>query len=220
MKLYHKIVLISCLLFSACTNSSIQLPDEADWVYVNQEMFDRAVGGYMFEYQIQIEDSTIFVKSFGSEQCDIINTKGIFIGTVNYDSIPFGINMEYQGGEKMYVWDTWKFEVNYSDKSRIEKLKYTTRPTERLKLLSRRRPKREHRIDYVLDNKEYSVRLPSESGTNIIYNVCQYDKTTFLFSMDIRVENLKYGPTHNYYYCVVMIDLEDLSRRRFLGIKR
>ncbi len=63
MKLYHKIVLISCLLCSACTNSSIQLPDEADWVYVNKEMFDRALGGYRGEYQIKIEGSDIHIKS-------------------------------------------------------------------------------------------------------------------------------------------------------------
>ncbi|MCG8581657.1 MAG: hypothetical protein MI866_17155 [Bacteroidales bacterium] len=218
MKLYYKIILIG-LLFSGCTNSSIQLPDEADWVYVNKEMFDRALGGYRGEYQIKIVDDIIYVKTLCTKQCDIVNLEGEFVDTAIYDSIPFGINMEYLGGEKMYVWDAWEFKVNYSDKSRIEKLKYVTKPKENLKLLSRRRPKREHCIDYVLDNKEYSVCLPSESGSDVVYNVCQYDETKFLFSMNIRVKDMKYGPTHYEYYCVVMIDLEDLSKKRFLGIK-
>jgi hypothetical protein len=181
-------------------------------------MFDKGQGGYKCEYQIHIEDSIICVKSFCSEQCDIINSNGILIDTAFYDSIPFKINMEYLGEEKMYVWDPWEFDVNYIDKSRITKLNYITKPTERLKLLSRRRPKREHRIEYTLDGKEYSVRLPSERGSAVIYNVCQFDETRFLFSMNMRIEDVNYRPT-SYYYCVVMIDLEDLSRKRFLGVK-
>lgn len=87
------LIFISLVLFCSCSNISMQLPDEVDWIYVNKEMFDRAVGGYMYEYQIQIEDSVIFVKSFGSEQCDIINNKGILLDTATYDSIPFRINL-------------------------------------------------------------------------------------------------------------------------------
>ena len=213
------VILISCLICSSCTNISMQLPDEVDWVYFNKKMFDNALGGYMCEYQINIKDSVIFVKSFCSEECDIINSKGILIDTAIYDTILFKINMEYIGGSKMYVWETWNFSVNYLDKSRISKLNYITRPTERLKLLSRRRPKREHFIEYVLDNKNYYVKLPSASSFNVIYNVCQYDKTKFLFSMDMRIKDVEYRPSHNSSYCFVMIDLEDLSRKRFLGIK-
>lgn len=218
MKLKIIIVIISCTFCLSCTNISMQLPDEADWFYYNKDMFDKGQGGYKCEYQIQIEDSIISVKSFCSEQCDIINSNGILVDTAFYDSIPFKINMEYLGGKKMYVWNPWEFNVNYTDKSRVAKLNYISKPTERLKLLSRRRPKREHRIVYTLDGKEYSVRLPSERSSSVIYNVCQYDKTRFLFSMNMRMDDINYPLTY-YYYCVVMVDLEDLSRKRFLGIK-
>jgi len=207
------------LFFSACSNVSLQLPDEVDWSYFNQTMFDKAIGGYQCEYQIQVADSSILIKSLCAEQCDMVNSNGLFIDTILYDSIPFKNHMEYLDGSKMHVWDKWEYMVNYSDKSRITRLKYISTPTERLKLLSRRRPKREHKIEYTIDDKDYSVRLPSENGSSVIYNICQYDKTRFLFSMNMRIGDIKYSPTHYYYYCVVMIDLEDLSRKRFLGLK-
>lgn len=213
------VIIISCLICFACTNVSLQLPDEVDWVYYNQKMFDERLGGHKCEYQVEVVENNILVKSFCSEQCDIINSNGIFVDTTIYDTIPFKNNMEYLGGKNMYVWDPWEFNVKYIDKSRVTELSYISKPTERLKLLSGRRPKREHRIKFVLDDKEYSVRLPSEKGSTIIYNVCQYDETHFLFSVNMRIDGINYRPTHYYYYSVLMINLEDLSRKRFLGIK-
>src|SRR5690554_3770808 len=175
------ILIILSLLFSACSNVSMQLPDEAEWVYYNQNMIDNRWTGHLCEYQIQIADSVIYAKSMCSKHCDIINDKGILIDTATYDSVSFRINMEYSKNKKSYVWDDWEYNVSYTDKSRIESLKYISKPTESLKLISRRRPKREHRIEYTLDDKEYSVILPSERGRNIIYNICQYNETKFLF---------------------------------------
>jgi hypothetical protein len=215
MKLY-KLVLISCVFCSACANVSLQVPDEVEWYF-----YDGKVTGYN-EYKIKVENKKIFIKSasLSTTYQYIVNSYGNIRDSIIYDSIPFKIHLQYSDSlKKRYVWDTWEFKVNYTDRSRVTKLNYISRPTERLKLLSGSSPKREHRIEYILDGKEFSVRLPSDNGSSIIYNVCQYDETRFLFSVNLRIDGIKYRPIHYYYYSVLMIDLEDLSRKRFLGMK-
>jgi len=195
---------------------NVELPKDSDWVYYNIEALKQHYPRYNFEYHIQVKDSIIYAKSMYSKRCDVINADGIVIDTISYDTIPFVVNLRKVDTSKRYVWEKWKFNVNFSDKSRITELNYTSRPTESLKLLSRRRPKREHRIEYVLDGKNYSMVLPTTRGSSTVYNVCQYDETRFLFSAYLKIEEIKYnGPR----YYVIMLDLEDLKRRRFLGLK-
>ncbi|RCW31137.1 hypothetical protein DFO77_119105 [Marinilabilia salmonicolor] len=213
-----RIVLIigcSIVLFS-CTKVSVELPRDSEWVYYNNEALKNRYPTHKHEYQIQVKDSLIFAKSLYSKKCEIINRNGIVIDIIPYDSIPFNIYIKREDSTKAYVWETWKYKVIYSDKSRVTELNYITRPIESLKLLSRQRPKREHRLEYTLDGKKYSMALPTTRGSSSIYNVCQYDETLFLFSAYLKIEDIEYSGAR---YYVFMLDLEDFTHKYFLGIK-
>lgn len=205
----------SIVLFS-CAKVSVELPRDSEWVYYNKDALKNHYPTHKHEYQIKVKDSLILVKSLYSKRCDILNRNGVVIDTISYDSIPFNIYIKREDSTKAYVWETWKYKVIYSDKSRVTELNYVTRPIESLKLLSRRRPKREHNIEYTLDGKNYSVALPTTRGSSTIYNVCQYDETLFLFSAYLEIEDIVYSGAR---YYVIMLDLEDFTHKYFLGIK-
>lgn len=110
----------------------------------------------------------------------------------------------------------WRDKVIVSDTSLISNVKLISYPIEKTSLLSRRLPKRKRRIEYRINGKEHFVKLPINCSTRSVFDICQYDATRFLMSIRTSIDEIKYNRDQ---YYVVMIDLEDLSRRRFLGIK-
>lgn len=159
----------------------------------------------------------MLVKPTCFQFCDKVNSLGNYIDTATYDSVPFPNNMNLQSSIDDNIRD---FHIEHFDYSRITKLNYISKPKRFQFSLYRGGPPKDHFLEYILDGTKYSIAIDTKyTVSQIIYNVCQYDATRFVFSMCMESQNRKFRTNHTFHHCVVMIDFEELSRRRFLGLK-
>ncbi len=206
------IFLFGILLFTACENR-VCPPEYYDWAYHDTE--DPKQGewaGSLYRYFIRVNGESIFVQSKSNKKCNELNDLGEVVGNCSFDTVQFKNSLISIKSSP----NLWKNKVVLNDSSRVSSVYLISFPIEKTPILSRQLPKREHRIEYFLDGKGHYIKLAMESSGKCVYDILQYDATRFLMSIRGQINEIKYGKSQHY---VVMIDLEDLSRKRFLGIK-
>lgn len=204
--------IFAILFFTACENR-VCPPEYYDWAYHDKD--DPKQGewaGSLYRYFIWVNGESIFVQSKSNQKCSELNEYGEIVDSSSFDTTQFKSSLIAIKSTPNF----WKNKVVLVDSSRVLSVNLVSFPIEKTSLLSKRLPQREHRIEYYLDEKKYYVKLSMKSSGKCVYDIRQYDATRFIMSIRGKIDEIKYGKSQHY---VVMIDLEDLSRRRFLGIK-
>lgn len=200
------------LLFTAWENR-VCPPEYYTWAYYDKN--DPKQGewaGSLYRYFIWVNEESIFVQSKSHQKGNELNEYGEIVDSISIDTTQFKSSLIAIESTP----DFWKNKVFLDDSSRVKFVNLVSFPIEKTSLLSRRLPQREHRIEYLLDGRKHYVKLSMESSGKCVYDIRQYDATRFIMSIKGKIDEIKYGKSQHY---VVMIDLEDLSRRRFLGVK-
>lgn len=210
LKTFFSLTLV-LILITSCENR-VCPPDYYTWSYYDKD--DPKQGewaGSLFRYHFWVNDDSIFVQSLSNKKCNILNELGEIVGSSNFDTTQ--INSTLIAVKSLPT--LWVNKVVINDSSQISNVNYLSFPIEKTSLLSGRLPKREHGIEYHIRGRKRYIKFSMESSGKCIYDIRQYDATKFLMSIRGKIENIH---NHEQHY-VVMIDFEDLSRRRFLGIK-
>lgn len=189
----------------------------SDFLWLYRDLTDRKqeFAGATCKYFVWVEDDSIFAQSKSNCKCVILNNKGIVIDSTSFNESKLNPSWIRLDSIKTHIWETWIYKIVLKDTSKVSYMEFVSRPLGSGSLLTRKRPDRERSIKIIYRGHDYSFVLPIRDGTEEVFDICQYDSTHFVISLRCIYDKAR-NATGN---CVVMIDVEDFTKRHFLGIK-
>jgi hypothetical protein len=213
-KLFFVIALVAFIGLNSCISKRCSYGNFL-WLYRDISDRKQEFAGATCKYFIWVEDDSIFVQSKSNSKCVVLNDKGIVIDSTYFNDSRVNPSWIEIDSEKTHLWDTWRYKIPLKDTSKVSYMEFVSRPLGSGSLLSRKDPDRERSIKIIYNERNYSFVLPVRNGPQNVFDICQYDSTHFVISLRCIYDKAR-NATGN---CVVMIDVEDFTRRHFLGIK-